>query len=433
MSAARDKHLFSEGPKRVLSLDGGGVRGLISLGILAHIECELAKRQTKPSEFRLAHYFDLIGGTSVGALIAALLAMNLSVSHVVNIFYGIAQNVFSDPRLLRLYRSKFDTEAFDHALQDALKELLQNTSSDNEKTGLLAPNDVTLDSSLLKTGLAVVAKRADSNSVWVLTNNPRCKYWAPDSFYWRNKPLSKRETFTANRDYKLLQVLRASASAPYFFDPIKIDINESVRGAFIDGGASPFNNPAQELLMMIALTPKDEDGRSPTGFEWRTGPDNLLMISVGTGRIPIKREADAVMKLPALGLAINALQDIIDNGSELANAWMQAMSHTIVGEEVNANLGILDDMKLFDAPYLTFSRLNPHLDATWLRRKLGSYYEYPQRWLKQMADMTNSEMSNLNRCFEVGLAFGEKYVKNDEMFPPQFNIDAARQKGVRVT
>ncbi|MBI3439668.1 MAG: patatin-like phospholipase family protein, partial [Proteobacteria bacterium] len=58
------------GPKRILALDGGGARGLLTLGVLQKLEDELGRRSGKPGTFRLAHYFDLIGGTSTGSIIA---------------------------------------------------------------------------------------------------------------------------------------------------------------------------------------------------------------------------------------------------------------------------------------------------------------------------------------------------------------------------
>ena len=58
---------------RILSLDGGGVRGLSSLLILREIMEEIG-RQTKTAETPLpCEYFDLIGGTSTGGLIAIML------------------------------------------------------------------------------------------------------------------------------------------------------------------------------------------------------------------------------------------------------------------------------------------------------------------------------------------------------------------------
>lgn len=58
---------------RILSLDGGGVRGLSSLLILRDVMEEIGRR-TKAAQTPLpCQYFDLIGGTSTGGLIAIML------------------------------------------------------------------------------------------------------------------------------------------------------------------------------------------------------------------------------------------------------------------------------------------------------------------------------------------------------------------------
>jgi patatin-like phospholipase/acyl hydrolase len=71
--AARDRHLFGAGPKRLLSLDGGGVRGVISVAFLERIEAILSAQAGE--NVRLGDWFDLIGGTSTGAIIATGLAL----------------------------------------------------------------------------------------------------------------------------------------------------------------------------------------------------------------------------------------------------------------------------------------------------------------------------------------------------------------------
>src|SRR5690349_21153748 len=72
----RDMHLFCGGPKRILALDGGGVRGAIAVAFLEEIEQVLSQNLQRPVQ--LNHYFDLIGGTSTGAIIACALALGFA-------------------------------------------------------------------------------------------------------------------------------------------------------------------------------------------------------------------------------------------------------------------------------------------------------------------------------------------------------------------
>jgi hypothetical protein len=85
---ARDRHLFGPGPKRVLSLDGGGVRGAISVAFLEQIEKVLTENLKK--KVRLGDYFDLIGGTSTGAIIAGALALGYSIEDVKKFYFELA-------------------------------------------------------------------------------------------------------------------------------------------------------------------------------------------------------------------------------------------------------------------------------------------------------------------------------------------------------
>ena len=87
------------GPKRILSLDGGGARGLLSLGILAQLERHLGERSGDPANFRLAHYFDLIGGTSTGAIIATTLALEWKVREVVDLYFKLLPAIFARPQV----------------------------------------------------------------------------------------------------------------------------------------------------------------------------------------------------------------------------------------------------------------------------------------------------------------------------------------------
>ena len=70
----RDRHLFGPGPKRMLSLDGGGVRGAIAIGFLERLETLIEEIEGQPT--LLCDWFDFIGGTSTGAIIAGALAVD---------------------------------------------------------------------------------------------------------------------------------------------------------------------------------------------------------------------------------------------------------------------------------------------------------------------------------------------------------------------
>lgn len=118
-ACARDYHLFGPGSKRILALDGGGVRGAISVAFLERIEQIFAQRQrdlmgqrreglasvgahnggasaTEPEAFpiRLADHFDLIGGTSTGAIIAGALALGNDTEQIRAFYLEKAKIIF---------------------------------------------------------------------------------------------------------------------------------------------------------------------------------------------------------------------------------------------------------------------------------------------------------------------------------------------------
>src|SRR5215475_2576127 len=100
-------------PRRLLSLDGGGIRGLITLGILERLEAELKQRTGKP----LHDYFDYAAGTSTGAIIAGGLARGLPVAALIDFYTSAAEQMFESSKLWQ--RVKYLYTA------DPLKEKLQ--------------------------------------------------------------------------------------------------------------------------------------------------------------------------------------------------------------------------------------------------------------------------------------------------------------------
>ncbi|KAK0660303.1 Patatin-like protein 5 [Lasiodiplodia hormozganensis] len=126
-------------PLRLLSLDGGGVRGLSSLMVLddlmeniAHEEKRLGKRDpghTKP--LKPCDYFDLIGGTSTGGIIAVLLGrLRLDVKQCIRIYTKLAEEIFKKDRSITVLGVKLPTSStrfsgavLEAAIKRALVEL----------------------------------------------------------------------------------------------------------------------------------------------------------------------------------------------------------------------------------------------------------------------------------------------------------------------
>jgi hypothetical protein len=231
-------------PRRMLALDGGGIRGLITLGILERIEALVAE---KTGEKKLCGYFDYIAGTSTGAIIAAGLARGLTVAQLIDFYRSAGSQMFEHSWLVQ--RVVYFYSA------DPLKDKLQEVFGKNT---CLGPND-------LKCLLLVVTKNVTTDSPWPISSNPDAKY---------NDPARS----DCNLQIPLWQIVRASTAAPVYFPPevLQWDAKDPKKTfVFVDGGVTPYNNPAFLLYRMATA--------SAYRLNWTSGEKNLLLISVGTG------------------------------------------------------------------------------------------------------------------------------------------------------
>jgi uncharacterized protein len=108
------------GPKKLLALDGGGIRGVITLEVLQRIESMLAQQLGAGDTFVLADSFDYIAGTSTGAVIAAGLAKGLSVGQLMDLYVARGAEMFDKASLLHQFHYHYDVERLKGLLQDVL-------------------------------------------------------------------------------------------------------------------------------------------------------------------------------------------------------------------------------------------------------------------------------------------------------------------------
>lgn len=79
-----------DGQFRILSIDGGGIRGILPLAVLASFERRYLRGQT------IANYFDLVTGTSTGGIIALGLAKGLTANDILQIYLNEGEKIFPD-------------------------------------------------------------------------------------------------------------------------------------------------------------------------------------------------------------------------------------------------------------------------------------------------------------------------------------------------
>jgi uncharacterized protein len=237
------------GRRKLLAIDGGGIRGVLSLKILATIE-QLLIKESNRADYRLADYFDYVAGTSTGGIIAAGIAVGMSVKEILDFYLNNGAAMFDKAGIIHRLQYQYKSEPL--ALQ--LQQVFGAT------TTLGAPEVETL--------LLLVMRNATTDSPWPVSNNPFAKY---------NDP----KHGACNLHFPLWQLVRASTAAPIYFPPEVIDYGGRPF-IFVDGGVTMYNNPAFQMFLMATVdrywvqAPADSRG-------WKTGVDDMLIVSIGTG------------------------------------------------------------------------------------------------------------------------------------------------------
>jgi uncharacterized protein len=240
------------GTKKILTCDGGGILGLMSVEILAKLETDLRKRLNKPS-LVLADYFDFVCGTSTGAIIATCIASGMDTATIRKFYLDSGKQMFDKASLLN--RLKFNYN--DEPLAKLLKQAFDNQ---------LKEKNATLGSPNLKSLLMMVMRNHNTDSPWPVSNNPFAKY-------------NDRVRKDCNLNLPLWQLVRASTAAPTYFPPEVVTFAQGTPDEynfiFVDGGVTTYNNPAWLAFQMATA--------KPYAINWQTGADKLLIVSIGTG------------------------------------------------------------------------------------------------------------------------------------------------------
>jgi uncharacterized protein len=298
--------------KRILALDGGGIRGVFTLEVLREIETLLREHYQKldparGAKFVLRDHFDFLAGTSTGAIIAACLCWGMSVDRILELYVEQGRQMFERVS----WRHPINKLFFSRFASGPLSDILQHLFPEDGGSAILG-------SPLLRNAekqnlLMVVVRNHTTGSAWPLTNNPKAKY----------NQWSRRD---CNLRIPLWKLVRASTAAPTFFPPEVIPLQEGVpvesaaaqpphpeaptvatsprevaaqknpgegvarqpaaqtegpenprdgdAQVFVDGSITPYCNPAL-IAALTAILPGYR-------INWTPGPDKIRVVSIGT-------------------------------------------------------------------------------------------------------------------------------------------------------
>ncbi len=288
---------------RILSLDGGGIRGILPGTILTYIEEQL-QLKTKNPNAKIGSYFDLIAGTSTGGILALVYACP----------DATGAYKFSAKEALDIYLDQGD-EIFDISLGKKIRSAAgvldeKYDAEELESTLLNYLGETTLSEALtpcLITSYNIRKRKAHFfNSI---------------------------EASSAVFNFKMKDVARATAAAPTYFEPANI---HSVHGnvyPLIDGGVFA-NNPSlcayaeARTIDFAAVLNNNEKPTYPTAKD-------MLLVSIGTGTANEPYSYKEFKDASALKW-IKPLIDILMSGnSETVDYQLQQIYETLEQEDCN--------------------------------------------------------------------------------------------------
>jgi len=283
----------------ILSIDGGGIRGILPGTIMVHIE-NLLQEKTKNKEARLADYFDMISGTSTGGILTCAYLIpdangrpKLSAQQAVDLYLKKGESIFSLPLKQKL-KSLFGIAQEKYSAQN-LTNALQNSFENAMLDQLVKPCLITSYNIQSRHGFFMGKQRAQAK---------------PDT-----------------HNFPAWHAALATASAPTFFEPALLKDSQGNRYPLVDGGVFA-NNPAMCAYSEARTMNFDGKMNKPTAKD-------MFIISLGTGT---NEKPYAYGKVKKWGVAqwIRPIVNIMMSGvADTTDYHLKQIFETLGEEHVN--------------------------------------------------------------------------------------------------
>ncbi len=278
---------------KILTIDGGGIRGIFPAVILDYIETEYQRKMRKKHKNRKSYHigdiFDFVAGTSTGGILACLYLLpnsrrrpKFSSSEVLDFYMKEGDKIFSSSVFQKIWRlGGLSDEKYD---ADSLEEVLQKNFKDTKLSQLLKP--------CLIPAYDIEKRQA----VLFTSHNAKAK----------------------RKDFYVKDVARATSAAPTFFEPASITSLSDTTYHLIDGGLYA-NNPTLcaysevKKLDFAKLLKRDDKPTNPNA-------EDMIIVSIGTGAIKEPYKYSSMKDAGSISW-IKPIIDILMSSNSETNAY----------------------------------------------------------------------------------------------------------------
>ncbi len=280
---------------RILSIDGGGIRGILSGQLLVALEKKIQQRSGNPSA-RIADYFDMIAGNSTGGILACLYLFPdknipprplFSAEDAVNLYLQHGQEIFKDEirqKLISLGGLTNEKYPVDH-----FESLLKKYFKDIKLSQLLRP-------------CIIPSYNITKRSTHFFTQHDAVK--------------------NVDHDFYIRDVARATSAAPTYFEPACVSSLSDVSYPLVDGGVFANNPSLCAFAEARQLFKKNDASKNLTASE-------MFIVSIGTGAEKRSLNYDVAKGWGALGWIFPVLDIVMSGAVDTVDFQLQQIFESV--------------------------------------------------------------------------------------------------------
>lgn len=271
--------------RTILSIDGGGIKGIIPGLVLVELE-ERLKQKTGDPDAHIANYFDFFAGTSTGGILTCLLLCpsredptkpRFSAREALDLYISNGAKIFESKGFKKVFADiGWVTERYDAKF---LEKILLHYFEDVKLSELIKPCIITAYNIELRKAHIFRQKTAKSRG--------------------------------AHRDFYVRDVCRATSAAPTYFSVAEINSLAGVRYPLLDGGIFA-TNPSLSAFVEIKREPNQE-----------FSPNDIHILSLGTGVSKQSYDSEELSDTKALFVVPALLDMMMGAATETSHFYMK--------------------------------------------------------------------------------------------------------------